>query len=53
MRKTLLMTTILLVASTAYAFGGGGHSRKAASFQGGADAIGVHIGGKKNKTTLN
>ena len=49
MRKTLLMTTILLVAGTAYAFGGGGHSRKATSFQGGADAIGVHMGGKQPK----
>ena len=49
MRKTLLITTILLGTTSVWAFGGGGgggHGRKAASYQGGLDAIGVHINGK-------
>ena len=42
----LTIIGVILVATAAFAFGGHGSGRKATTFQGGADAIGVHFGGK-------
>ena len=52
MKKTLLLSTILLAATSAFAFGGifgGGHKSHPSS---GVDSIGVHYNGKDNKPNI-
>ncbi len=45
-KAIFVFSLAILVASSAYAFGGGGKSRKSSVYRGtGVDSIGVHIGG--------
>ena len=50
MRKTLLFTTMLLVATSVWAFGGllgrSSSGRNATEYKGGVSSIGVHINGE-------
>ncbi len=47
MRKILLFGLVIIVATSVFAFGGGGKSRKASIYRGtGVDSINVHINGK-------
>ncbi len=54
MRKILLFSTAILVATSVLAFGGGGKSRKSSIYRGtGVDSIGVHFNGNGGSETEN